>query len=156
MAVFANSNIKFPWFVKNIATNPIYLTMFFLPIPIIGLILEYYFDTAFGRSGAVLVCIAIFCVYLNHFLSVESENVKSALQAVHKVGSTHQEILQKMNPAIQGEARTNGAINLYHLLQASQEELPKLTDAREKLVKVEFLAGFIGTLIWGFGDLVPY
>ena len=111
---------------------------------------------AFARSGSVLVCVAIFCVFINHFLSVEKDNVQSAMQAAHKVGSTQQEILQRMNPAIQGEARIKGAANLYALIEASKEEIPKLTDANEKLVKVEFLAGIFGTLIWGFGDLIPY
>jgi hypothetical protein len=156
MAVFSNSQIKFSWFVRNVATKPLYLSLLFLPIPIIGLVAEYFFDMAFSRSGAVLVCVAIFCVYTNHFLSVEADNVKSAMQAAHKVGSTEQEILQRMNPAIQGEARIKGAENLYALILASKEELPKLTDANEKLVKVEFLAGVFGTLIWGFGDLIPY
>jgi|SaaInlV_200m_DNA_4_1039719.scaffolds.fasta_scaffold18874_1 hypothetical protein len=156
MAVFSNSQIKFSWFVRNIATKPLYLFLFFIPIPLLGLGAEILFDMAFARSGAVLVCVAIFCVYTNHFLSVEADNVKSAMQAASKVGSTQQEIFQRMNPVIQGEARIKGAANLYALLEASKEELPKLTDAKEKLVKVEFLAGVIGTLIWGFGDLIPY
>ena len=156
MAVFLNSQIKFSWFVRNIAIKPLYLTLFFLPIPLIGLVAEYFFDMAFARSGAVLVCVAIFCVYTNHFLSVEADNVKSAMQAAYKLGSTQQEIFQRMNSVIQGEARIKGAANLYALIEALKEELPKLTDANEKLVNVEFLAGVFGTLIWGFGDLLPY
>jgi len=154
MGVFSNSQIKCAWFVRNIATKPLYLSMFFLPIPLAGLVGEVFFDLAFSRSGSVLVCVAIFCVYVNHFLSVEAENVKSVMQVVRKVGSTQQEIFQRMNPEIQGDARIKGAANLYALIGAAEEELPILTDANEKLVMVEFLAGISGTLIWGFGDLI--
>lgn len=156
MTIFSNSQIKFSWFVRNVAPKPLYLSLFFLPIPLAGLAAEYFYEMAFARSGAVLVCVAIFCVYTNHFLSVETDNIKSTLEAAHKVGSTEKEIIQRMNPEIQGEARTKGAANLLALIEDAKVELPKLADSNEKLVRVEFLAGLFGTLIWGFGDLIPY
>jgi hypothetical protein len=106
-------NVKFSWFVRKVANNPLYLAFFFMPIPILGLLFEYYFDLAFARSGALLVCVAIFCVYINHFLSIEANSVKDQMHATHKVGSSYEEILQNLNPVIQGEAREKAATNLY-------------------------------------------
>jgi len=76
------------------------------------------------------------------------------LQSVIKLGRTPEEILRNMDPAITGDIRNMTASNLYLLLQAAEIETPKLTDAQDKLVKTEFLAGVFGTLIWGFGDLI--
>lgn len=155
MSVFSNSRIKHNWFVRKIAPNPLFLALVILPIPIFGLLLEWYcFKNAFGRSGAIMVCVAIFCVYVNHFVDVESDNVKSAIQSVLKLGSTQQTILNNINPTIQGQMRANTAATMYQLLQNAQAELPKLNDARQNIVRVEFIAGIFGTLIWGFGDLI--
>ena len=156
MAFFSNSEIPFEWFVEHVSRRPVRLALCLVPIPLLGLAAELYFNGAFSRSGSVLVCAAIFCVYLNHFLSVEAENVQAALRSILKIGSTEEDILRRMNPEIKGEARRKGAANLYASIEHANEELPRLRDSRRNLVRVEFLAGVIGTLIWGFGDLVPF
>ena len=149
-------NIKHPWFVNNIASKPLYLSLVIVPIPIGGLVLELFYSLheSFSRSGSVLVCMAIFSVYINHFLSVAESDAKSMLRAVVKTGSTPEEIERNMNPAITGDTRLAAAENLYRVMEVAKVEIPKLTDTRENLVKVEFLTGVLGTLIWGFGGLI--
>ena len=155
MSTFSNLNKKLYWFVDNIASKPVSLSLFVIPIPIIGLLLEFYFfKTSFGRSGAVLVCVAVFCVFVNHFLSEELKHVQGVLQSVKIMGSTQEEISRNINPNIKGDLSQQLPVNLYHMLQASEKEFPKLNSAKDKLVKVEFLTASIGTLIWGFGDLI--
>jgi|TARA_B110001469_G_C9620821_1_gene309392 hypothetical protein len=155
MPVDLKLNIKFPWFVSNVASKPLYLALVIIPIPIIGLVLELYsFQSSFSRSGSLLVCVAIFSIYINHFLSIAESNTKGMLQSVIKLGRTPEEILRNMNPAITGDTRNITASNMYLLLKAAEIEIPRLTDAKDKLVKVEFLAGVLGTFIWGFGDLI--
>lgn len=156
MAFFSNSEIPFEWFIEHVSRRPVLLAVCFVPIPLIGLAAEIYSDEAFARSGSLLVCAAIFSVYLNHFLSVEAENVQNALRSILKIGSTEEEILKRMNPEIMGEARRKAAANLFASIEHAKEELPGLRDSRRNLVNVEFLAGVIGILIWGFGDLVPF
>ena len=151
MKIISNAKVKF----KFLANSNYLFTIVFL-VPIIGLILEYFFDMAFARSGAVLVSIAIFCVYLNHFVSVEEKNTKSVIQAISKIGSKNEEFLKNMSPEIHGELRNTTALNLDLALMGMNHLHPNLILIRENLVKAEFFAGFFGTIIWGFGDLVPY
>jgi len=157
MTVFSESNLKFEWFVRNVASKPLWLTLFFLPIPFIGLVLEYLcIREAFSRSGSILVCVAIFCVYLNHFLSVEANNVQGALRAATDLGPTYEDKFRSINPEIQGDNRERAARSLQDIQNKAEAALPELRDTQERLVMVEFLAGIFGTLVWGFGGLVEF
>jgi len=127
MRIFSNSNIKFSWIIHNIAAKPTWLAIIFFLIPISGFVLEQFnYKLAFSRSGSLLVCVAIFGVYLNHFLVKETANVQGPVTAAAKIGSTLEEIHKNLNPQITGKARETAANTLYQILTLGSEELPKL------------------------------
>ena len=146
-------SVRFEWIVINIAQSPIRLSLVLLTIPISGLAFEFLFQGAFGKSGSVLVAAAVLAVYINHFLSQETEHLRGVYREANKMGTSESQIKSNINPA--------ASIELHQGLVASIQaiapgELETITNASDKLVKAEFIAGLIGTLIWGFGDLIKY
>ena len=149
-------SIRFEWIVINIAQSPIRLSLALLTIPISGLAFEFLFQGAFGRSGSVLVAAAVLAVYINHFLSQETEHLRGVYSEVNKMGTSESQIQSNINPAASIELHKGLVASIQAIQAIAPGELETITNASDKLVKAEFIAGLVGTLIWGFGDLIKY
>ncbi len=156
MKVAFKSVLKLSKFIRKITISPIYLGLLIISIPLIGMAFQVYYDSTFSRSGALLVCVAIFTIYLNHFLSTEINNLGVSKKLIEAKGLTVEEILQNIDKNIQDQEKREQLANaLFDFRKNIKEnELPVLKDAQIKLVTLEFIAGVLGTLIWGFGDLL--
>jgi len=149
------SRISCEWFIRNVASKPVALTLLFVPIPLIGLVSEVCgVDNAFNKSGALLVCVAIFCVYLNHFLSKEIERQKSEIKAIKEIGLSREAKINTLKVAVPEEMVATIADHMEAVFNNFSNDIPELELTQRKLVITEFSAGIVGTLVWGFGDLI--
>lgn len=160
MSIIANSSMKFRWFVENVASKPIALFCVAAVIPLVGFILSLltHIDTAFSRSGSVLVSFAIFSVYINHFVKKEHDAIQEITRAIAKFGKTSATIKKNLDPQISDpikreNAAENAAENMADIFGEGTVQLPILGKIHENIVRIEFFSGFFGTLIWGFGDI---
>lgn len=149
-------SVRFEWIVIYIAQSPIRLSIVLLTIPISGLAFEFLFQGSFGRSGSVLVAAAVLAVYINHFLARETEHLRGVYREARKMGSTESDIHRNINPEIPVELHPGIVASMKTVQNTAPKELETITNAGDKLVKAEFIAGLVGTLIWGFGDLIKY
>ncbi|PKM20298.1 MAG: hypothetical protein CVV11_01925 [Gammaproteobacteria bacterium HGW-Gammaproteobacteria-15] len=134
------------------SSNFIYLTLFF--ILALGVLLHYLgFSNAIGRSGAILVAVAVTLVYLNHYfievqsvLSFRSQQLKdlceSSTERVSGDSEAHQKLASLENFALQLDESVDSELTQNKIVYAN-------------LIKAEFVTGVIGTFVWGFGDLIP-
>ena len=155
MSLTHNRDFKFTPLLKYFAGNVWFLLLVFLIIPISGLLLSLDGnELAFARSGALLVAFAVASVYFNHIIKEQTELAKLHMRASHGRGESFQEILESINPEITDEEmRKHCAILMFADKEISKEALPKLNKISENIIKLEFFAGFVGTIIWGFGDI---
>ena len=157
MAVFANSNIKLEWLVQNIFGKPTVLLTLISLVVLSGLALSHIgYCLAFARSGAVLVSIAVLGVYLNHYVTLELNNLESISKSTIQFESIDDAFKHfKNQQPNRSDIETFKTANAVMQLQGSiKKEKPVLKSVSEKIIALEFGAGFIGTLIWGFGDLL--
>lgn len=134
------------------SSNFIYLILFF--ILALGVLLHYLgFSNAIGRSGTILVAVAVTLVYLNHYvmevqsvLGFKSQQLKELCESntERATGDTehHQNLASLENFAQQLDESVDG-------------ELAQNKTFYANLIKAEFVTGVIGTLVGGFGDLIP-
>jgi len=154
MNFLGNAAIKLPWFTRNVAGKPIGIFILVATIPICGAIIDWFlYPTAFERSGAILVSVAIFCVYLNHFVANDIESWEGIRQGTWKLGRSVEEILPQINRTFSEQDRLQTAVDLFNNIESANTEIKALGGVMHKIVQIEFLAGVSGTLIWGFGDL---
>ncbi len=141
--------------VELILNNPNFPWLLALSIPLIGFTLSYKgFETAFLRSGAVLVMLAVTSVYLNHFV-IKADTFLNAVQ--NKIENPNNDrIIKKAylgDKEIDFNSTEDKAI-LDSLKSLSKEDIKKLETIQKKITYIEFLSGISGTFIWGFGDLL--
>jgi uncharacterized membrane protein len=73
---------KFKYIIKLLISKPLALGFIVFAVPVLGLALVLLgFESAFGRSGSVLVCVAILSVYVNHVLTLDVERLQSIRDA---------------------------------------------------------------------------
>lgn len=117
----------------------IYIPAIIIFIPLTGLFLSYYnpcYNMAFARSGSVLVAFVIFCTLIN--------------QKINEIATRQRSL---------GEAKVVNATNLEQAKKIQEgfkqfsDQSIKLSEVSKMIIYFEFLAGVIGTLIWGFGDI---
>lgn len=145
---------KFKYIIKLLISKPLALGFIVFAVPVLGLALVLLgFESAFGRSGSVLVCVAILSVYVNHVLTLDVERLQSIRDAT-SLGKNRDEIDNNINPEITGERREAAIDSIISSNKVAKETIPKLSDAKNSLIRIEFIAGVFGTLIWGFGDLI--
>ncbi len=141
--------------VELILNNPNLPWLLVLSIPLVGLALGYRgFETAFLRSGAVMVMLAITSVYLNHFV-IKADTFLNAIQTKIK-NPNDDRIIKKAylgDKKIDFNSAEDKAI-LDSLKSLSKEDIKKLETIQKKITYIEFLSGITGTFIWGFGDLL--
>lgn len=133
--------------ILNLTIIPYLIVFFVLGL---GLALSLCgYETAFQRSGAVLVSLAIASLAINNFIAWELE-LSEALRQNRK-NITHENALLALKKHIKEVP------NLEKFVEESLDEEgtrpTKLRNEVLKLEKIEFLTAFFGTLIWAFGDL---
>lgn len=149
-------NLKFEWFVNLVKDKPSTITKIAVFILAVGLILEVCIPNSdpFMRSGSLLVCLAIFSVYVNHFVVKEVDTHKFINSLLdNRVGT---------GPSFPPEFGTERIAELNNQIrqmerqqhQESTRAISDLSTVKESIVKSEFLTGVIGTFIWGFGDII--
>jgi len=143
-------NSKSLRFIRQVCCKYIFIYTVFCGTILTALILHYFkYETAFPRSGAILVCFAIIFVYMNHFISTSLQKLNSRAAEFEGMAMD----LKQVDMSIQ----TNQALNstVTQLQSTVKNEVEVTTIAQHKLVTAEFIMGVSGTFIWGFGDLLP-
>ena len=91
--------------------------------------------------------------FLSFFLRFDSLASHYSYQCV---SVSESDIQRSINPEIPIELHPGLVASMKTIQSLAPEELETITNAGDKLVKAEFIAGLVGTLIWGFGDLIKY
>ena len=129
---------------------------------------------AFSRSGSVLVAYTLCLVFVNHLFGESIGRTRSKLSELEAgVPARKQAVKEKsmrMLRANQGNEIVNNNLdklelhiekqiedNAHKFIERFEEpkmELEASVEKREVLGVVELVCGVLGTLVWGFGDLV--
>lgn len=150
------SELKSVWLLFNVAAHPVRLAVLFSAIPVLGLLFSIFFwESSFHRSGSLMVAIAVYAAYVNHHVSFEQTKSKEFLNA-----TSHLNEKQKAKRQLAGKLNINDpqveymAQSIINTRNASAKTLPILQELKSNILKVEVSGGVLGTIIWGFGDLV--
>jgi hypothetical protein len=137
-------------FLKKFCCNYIFIYILLIGTVMTGLVLHFLkFETAFPRVGAVLICFALTFVYFNHFVSSSLASLHSRTTELDSMKSE----LKKVSVSHPDHQVLNSVLT--HLEAPLKKELDVTELAQSRLVTAEFLLGVLGTIIWGFGDLLP-
>ncbi|QKI88898.1 hypothetical protein [Thiomicrorhabdus xiamenensis] len=150
-------------FISQHVLKLAWFTMLF--IPSIGGILTYFgYGTAFARSGAILVCFAIVIIFFNHGINRNIDYSKTVLGRLSKYSFNHKKIKEELDAEhqyrtpvlndIQTKYNEQLAVFIQDLRSTHSKAVDRLDAKKARLVLVEFMSGLLGTLIWGFGDLL--
>ena len=143
-------------FLRYIAPSPIILSIISVFILVIGLWLDIYgIKESFPRSGSLLVCFSLYCVYINHFLSNAINKGNKTVKTILGVGKTENEFQKNINSEIKGEEiRKRTASSFIRFKDYTIDWVENLESVRSNIIKFEFVAGISGTFIWGFGEIL--
>jgi len=125
-------------------------------IPTIGLMFSSFgFCTAFQRSGAVLIAVAILLAYYKNGIAKLAEEHTKFLDATSDLtnANTIARRIQQANKITPEKAKEGADIVLR---ERKKHQLSKeiANDLGDEIYKSEALMGASGTLIWGFGDFI--
>jgi len=101
-----------------------------------------------------MVAIAILAVFCNHHLKHEQEAVRNYVQNGAKFknyDAAYQSVSHHNSDMAESE---KFAFRLMQSHSLASKTLIDIDDVTSKITWVEFLAGFFGTLIWGFGGIL--
>jgi hypothetical protein len=104
----------------------------------------------FARSGSLVVSVAVIFIFyhlehnLIHLVSQSRELWESSKSDVIEQSVSEDEVSQE-----QASATVNSVINQFHTLLEDGVE-----KAKRRAVRIEASLLILGTLVWGFGDLV--
>ncbi|PHR03579.1 MAG: hypothetical protein COB29_13150 [Sulfitobacter sp.] len=158
MEIIDTSRDGFAWTcIRYTLARPIILKVILVLIPCAGFCLSFFLDykLAFARSGSLLVTIAVTGVYLNQIVlrKVEQNNLyRDMLSNGQKITD-----FKPSNPDVnfdKSEAITAITAHIEKQANGAQKENNDLYRVTYNFTKIEFLAGIIGTVIWGFGDIL--
>lgn len=122
-----------------------YLALAVVLVPAFGLgFTAVGYCTAFERSGAVLIALAISVFFQNQLLTRDIDRKElSNKAAVHMLSIKTQDKKQ----------REKVFASLTPMNNKNMQDIPRMKDFSFYLMKVESSAGVLGTTIWGFGDI---
>lgn len=114
----------------------------------------------FARSGSLLVCIALVLAIIDH-----QSWVKNAIPTSQKYRpETYSNIEKAIEDTIKEEIKTFNLkkseneikylTNLRYNEFLEKQKSEKAHETRSRFQRVELAIGLVGTLIWGFGDLI--
>ena len=147
--------MKYQKIIEFISNNPNFPWLFALSIPMIGYALGYRgFNTAFFRSGAIMVMLAVTSVYLNHFV-IKTDMLLNAIRTKIDNPSIDNLYSKKMyldRKEIDFQSEEDRKI-IEKVKALGENDIKELQKIQKKIISIEFLSGIVGTFIWGFGDL---
>ena len=162
-------------FILSLAKSSRNIYAVILLITLIGLLCNAYHTNSllFQRSGALLVCIALGIAYINHHFGKKLEKIE--LDKIQQ--SEHEKRMKELTDLMsQFEKFQKSPLNYTQNTTAEtcqvpttftvEEDIPEkdleveyrderkaYAELNQPLVKAEFIAGTVGTFIWGFGDI---
>ena len=154
---FKPFEIKNSFYVRYIAYSSNKVFSLAIAIPSVGFILSLFqYTTAFERSGALLVCFAIFNIYINHFVQIHQKSAAAIRDTIVNNRNTPSNTLRSLNlnPHITDKYVKNDINNFSRINKTAREDIAIFSKANKNIVHVEFISGLIGTLVWGFGGLL--
>jgi len=154
-----NEESSFPhWLATNFANRLIFLGALCGITLTIGVTLTFLgYCTSLQRSGAILVCLAIYGVYINHQIAVQLLSYRSDFQRgnfLKEQGSIHDVVSWQYNPRIPREESDRKADEIIAAHKNAEQSIPKYQNTRDNMIILECTAGIVGTLVWAFGDLL--
>ena len=150
------THFRFRTVAEHFARKPWLLYFICVMVLFFGLALSSLgMSTAFARSGSVLVSISLCFVYINHYMSKEIELKEKIIEKNPHLDSYSKakRNLGQMGADISDEQLHENALNVSRVIETSKKNLPELKTASSKITAAEFIAGIVGTLVWGFGDI---
>ncbi len=100
----------------------------------IGLIAELNCGhSLFSSSGAILIMIAIYSVYVNHNVSLDLD-----------IATEARDIFKNAKPEL----------NVKHIYNDAVKHIGKFNKLKNKIARLELIAALLGTFIWAFGSLM--
>ena len=148
---------------RYIAGNNMLLISFVAFIPMLGLALDLLvWESAFARSGAVLVCVAIYAVYLNHYVAkdrdqkwkIYAQNISLKSAEEYERLAKAADVADPIISTLPDSAYKRLGEHVWNSKQDSFKDYKNLVLVSKNLIRTEVSTGIFGTLIWGFGDLV--
>lgn len=137
--------------VKFLLTKQKYL---FVVVPMFGLILSFAgFCTAFQRSGAVLVAIAIYLAYYKQPILHSGDYYKNKYELT--ADTANERVFKRQLMSKMSEEKAERFVKLAADSRKNYKVNTELADGlRAQFYRVEATIGVSGTLIWAFGDLI--
>ena len=143
------------WVITKFLSKPIFIwSTFFLIISLGAALSVAGYTTAFQRSGAVCVAFAISLVFFNHIISDELNVARNFISNYQSL-DTKENIRSFISKQIDfPEWKMNEITDsITDTLDSAKEETPLYDDVSRHTSLAEFVVGFSGTLVWGFGDI---
>lgn len=157
MRISALPKSKFEWWCIENITSRVYVLITIVSLIFIGGagLSLLGFNSAFQRSGALLVSFAVFSVYLNHFITKEIKYIDFFRDATKSMPNYDQalRIFKSNNKDQSHEHLSRMALGVVSQRNKGFEFAKQLETISQNVVRTEFISGFFGTLIWGFGDI---
>lgn len=165
-------NLLINKFLLSIKQHSIILWIVCGAILFVGALLHLCgWNNALGRSGSVLVAFAIFLVYCNFHFDQEIERLSAYINNPNEYSLAKgavafgQSVNWQVNyPSKNGKPAGANLMNLPEERRKNEEfvkwyeygqvMLPLFYRVRKQTMLAEFVAGIVGTLVWGFGDLL--
>ena len=108
---------------------------------------------AFQRSGAILICITIYSVYLNHLFTKDQENLKWFLEET-KEFKNKQVGLQLLNKDFTKEKRMQLIRVILNTREKASKNYYQYSILKTQTSTSELIYGILWTLILWFWDLL--
>jgi len=143
------------WFATHVAT-PARIAVLSGCILLTGVLLEFFNPewevSAFSRSGSCLVAFAILCVFVNHSLE---KIIATNRQFIEGFDHTDAHLLRHLSNHLENQQLVPHALqSIRQLIDTARTEDETFSRTRTVLSVTEATAGILGTLVWGFGDLL--
>ena len=159
------------------AAKPHWVLYVGFSIPLIGFLLDYFiFECvlAFARSGSVLVAYTLCLVFVNHLFGEGIGRTRSKLSELEMGVAARKQAVKEQSMRMLRKNHGNKLVNsnldklelhvekqveanshkFVERFEEPKMELDVLFEKREVLGAVELTCGVLGTLVWGFGDLL--
>ena len=138
--------------------KPILLSFIFSVPLIVGFLLSVFvgWDTAFQRSGAVLVMLVGYAAYLNYFVSKQNDGLAKSRKIGENANQDPQRVInlvKEQHPDLPEKTQMQMVAGALKIKQAVENKTKELDDLSESIINTEAAAGAIGTIVWAFGDL---
>ncbi len=147
--------------------HPVLDSRLFLPVAAalvlgVGLVIDVVWGGGFfPRSGAVLVCLAIFGVSRSERLATKARNAGEFISAEMQIAGEKASMTYRVADWTQEPAAIEAATKDAEKLEAANnlfwdnhERISNLTRISSDMLRQQIFVALTGTLVWAFGDLL--